>query len=487
VLYEVLREHLATFLARTTSDCGPALPAFVRRELRRYLDCGILAHGFARVHCTNCGRDELVAFSCKGRGFCPSCCGRRMIDAAAHLCDAVLPDVPIRQWVLSLPFRVRYLLAYDAKLCSAVRRILVRVILGWLAERAAARGIEGSRSGAVVLAQRFGGALNLNLHFHVLVIDGTYSASATNPLAPPTFHEAAPLTDQEVAEVVVRLRRRIVNYLRRRGRIPRDEHDDSAPPEPDEPLFAELCAASVQGRVALGPNSGAAVERFGRGNGDQRPRSMPGELCCDVDGFSLHAKVRIAAHDRDGLERLCRYVNRPPIKLERLSLARDGKVIYALRRRWRDGTSAIQFEPLDFLARLAALVPRPRAHLLTYHGVLAPAATWRELIVPRPPSSAGGTRGGSHGEQPHEPSSEFAPSPNARQAKRRTRSTWAELMLRAFSIDVLTCPHCGGLRELIAFLTDGLVVRKILEHLGLPTEPPRLAPARAPPEFEFAE
>ena len=206
-------------------------------------------------------------------------------------------------------------------------------------------------------------------------------------------------------------------------------------------------------------------------------------MCCDVDGFSLHAKVRIAADDRDGLERLCRHVTRPPIKLELLSLAPDGKVIYALRRRWRDGTSAIVFEPLDFLARLAALVPRPRAHLLTYHGVLAPAAIWRELIVPRPPSSADGT----HGEQPHEPSSESAPSPSARQRKRRTRSTWAELMLRAFSIDVLTCPHCGGLRELIAFLTDGLVVRKILEHLGLPTEARRIAPARGPPEFEFAE
>jgi len=191
----------------------------------------------------------------------------------------------------------------------------------------------------VVLAQRFGGALNLNLHFHVLVIDGTYSGHATNPLVPPTFHEAAPLTDQDVAEVVVRLRRRIVKYLRRCGRIPRDEHDESAQPEPDEPLFAELCAASVQGRVALGPNSGAAVERFGRGNGDQRPRSMPGELCCDVDGFSLQAKVRIEADDREGLERVCRYVTRPPIRLESLSLAPDGKVIYAMRRRWRDGTS----------------------------------------------------------------------------------------------------------------------------------------------------
>lgn len=73
VLSEVLREHLATFLACTTSDCGPALPAFVRPELRRDLDSGILAHGFARVHSTQSGRDELAAFSCKGRSFRPLC------------------------------------------------------------------------------------------------------------------------------------------------------------------------------------------------------------------------------------------------------------------------------------------------------------------------------------------------------------------------------------------------------------------------------
>ncbi len=117
-LYGVLQEHLATFLAEPTEESGPGLPVFVRRELHRYLDRGILAHGFARVHCASCGRDELVAFSRKGRGFCPSCCGRRMADTAAHLVNEVLPRVPVRQWVLSLPFRIRYLLAYDARICS---------------------------------------------------------------------------------------------------------------------------------------------------------------------------------------------------------------------------------------------------------------------------------------------------------------------------------------------------------------------------------
>ena len=160
VLYRVLREHLATFLSVT----GDRLPRFVGRELQRYLACGILAFGFARVHCSRCGKDELVAFSCKGRGFCPSCGARRMADLAAHLVDEVFPRVPVRQWVLSLPHRIRWLLAYDPKLCSAVRRIFVRAVLSAYRERAEREGVSAGRGGAVVFVQRFGSALNLNDH-----------------------------------------------------------------------------------------------------------------------------------------------------------------------------------------------------------------------------------------------------------------------------------------------------------------------------------
>jgi hypothetical protein len=438
----------------------------VRRELYRYLDCGILANGFARVHCAQCGRDELVAFSCKGRGFCPSCCGRRMADTALHLAEEVLPEVPIRQWVLSFPFRVRYLLAYDARLCSAVRRIFVRTLLGWLRERAESAGILASRSGAVVVAQRFGSALNLNLHFHALVLDGVYQSAS--PFERPAFQRAEPLTDQDVVQITTRLQRRILRYLVRCGRLVRAEHDEEEL-QPDEPLLAELYAASVQGRAVLAEKAGSAVERLGHRR-EARPLFLPGELCCDIAGFSLHAKVAIEAHDRNGLERLCRYLARPPIAAERLSLAPDGRVIYALRRHWKDGTRAFVFDPLDFIARLAALVPRPRTHLLTYHGVLAPAAEWRDWIVPAEPRSG---------------RSDPAPALAAqalRPTHAKTRATWAELLKRVFEIDVLTCPWCGGRRKLIALLTDGQVVRRILEHLGLPTATPALAPARAPPE-----
>jgi hypothetical protein len=221
-LHRLLREHLATFLARTSETDGPGLPRFVVRELRRYLACGILAHGFARVRCSQCGKDELVAFSCTGRGFCPSCGRRRMAETAAHLVDLVVPDVRVRQWVLSPP--IRFVLAFDPALCTAVRRIVVRAILESLEQRAARAGTPGGRSGAVVLAQRFGGALNPNLHFHALVLDGVYTS--TGLFTSPRFHPAPPLTDGEVVRLIAMITdgsivRRILEHLE----LP------SAPPE----------------------------------------------------------------------------------------------------------------------------------------------------------------------------------------------------------------------------------------------------------------
>ncbi len=98
-----MRENLETLLANAHEQGAP-VARFVERELRAYLDCGILARGFLRLHCDACGHDRLLAFSCKGRGLCPSCGGRRMAEIAAHLVNCVLPEVPVRQWVLTLPY-----------------------------------------------------------------------------------------------------------------------------------------------------------------------------------------------------------------------------------------------------------------------------------------------------------------------------------------------------------------------------------------------
>jgi hypothetical protein len=109
VLYQVVRDHLETFRAQAARvRDGEGLPHFIEEEFRGFLRCGFLAGGFARFQCDGCGLDRLVPFSCKGRAVYPSCGGRRMAERAAHLVDHVFPEVPVRQWVLTLPHRVRY-------------------------------------------------------------------------------------------------------------------------------------------------------------------------------------------------------------------------------------------------------------------------------------------------------------------------------------------------------------------------------------------
>jgi hypothetical protein len=115
VLYRGVQQHLETWLAecRDCHDDDAPVPPYVEQEFRRHLDCGILARGFARARCGQCGHDFLIAVSCKGRGVCPSCSARHMVETAAHLTDHVLPELPLRQWVLAVPKRLHCFLQRD--------------------------------------------------------------------------------------------------------------------------------------------------------------------------------------------------------------------------------------------------------------------------------------------------------------------------------------------------------------------------------------
>ena len=172
-LYQVVQEQLESFLAQVEARTGSGLPEFVKDEFEAFLECGILAHGFLRLRCADCAHEKLVAFSCKRRGFCPSCGARRMAQSAAHLVDQVIPRVPVRQWVLSFPIPLRILLAAHAELLAPVLRIIHRVIARFLLKQAGLKRATAD-TGAVTLIQRFGSAANLNIHLHCLVLDGVY-------------------------------------------------------------------------------------------------------------------------------------------------------------------------------------------------------------------------------------------------------------------------------------------------------------------------
>src|SRR5262249_28108137 len=143
-------------------------------ELRKYLRCGLPCHGCVRVVCGTCGQQMVVAYSCKCRGACPSCAARRMCGTAAHLVDHVIPDVPVRQWVLTTPGKVRRLLALRPAALTAQNRIFVEEIARWQKEKAKARGLEGSEMGSVTFVQRFNATLGCFVHLHVVALDGVY-------------------------------------------------------------------------------------------------------------------------------------------------------------------------------------------------------------------------------------------------------------------------------------------------------------------------
>lgn len=365
-LYKAVQENYKSFL-RLTEEKGKFLPKYVEKEFEDFLKCGILAHGFLRLQCVDCKKERMVAFSCKKRGFCSSCGGRRMCASAAHLVDEVFPYVGVRQWVLSFPFPVRFLLAKSPNLQAKVLEIVLRVITQYLNQKLKTKKL---KTGAVTIIQRFGGSLNLNPHLHMLVLDGCYDADGN-------FHEIEKPTNAEIAELVEIMGNRILRFLRKRGHLKALEEDAHNDPE----LLEELQAASVQSRSALNPAE--RIIKIGS-NGKYEPAKVSDYLCALKDGFSLHAGIYCGDNEREKLERLCRYVARPAVAEKRLGIAPDGqKIIYELKKAYGDGTTHLVLTPMQFMEKLAAMVPKPRVHLTRFHGVLAPNAKIRKKIIPR--------------------------------------------------------------------------------------------------------
>ena len=182
LLYRLVAEHYPVFRDQRAAEARP-LPRYAEEEFEAYLQCGRLEHGFLRVRCEGCHAEKLVAFSCKRRGFCPSCGGRRMAETAALPVEEVWPRRPMRQWVLSLPFALRFLLATRPAVLTQVLGIVYRAISGHPIGQAGMTRASAA-SGAVTPIQRFGSALNLNIHFHMLFLDGVCGSSRATSRTP---------------------------------------------------------------------------------------------------------------------------------------------------------------------------------------------------------------------------------------------------------------------------------------------------------------
>ena len=269
---------------------------------------------------------------------------------------------------------------------TAVLGVFIRALFGLYRRMARDYGIEQTQSGAVTFVQRFGSSANLNLDFHVICTDGVYAPGLDGQ---PEFFALRPPENGEVRELAQLLAKRIPALLKRRGiDTPQSDEEESDRLARDQPWLSEVYAASVSGRIATGPEAGRRVAVGGDRVDPEGIDSSASPRCAAVAGFSLHGNVSIGARDCDRLERLFRYAARPPVSIDRLEALPDGRLRYWFKTAWRNGTTHAIFEPLQFLEKLAALVPTPRAHLVRFHGLLGPAAKWRPSIVPNNAATA---------------------------------------------------------------------------------------------------
>jgi hypothetical protein len=380
-----------------------------------------------------------------------------MADIAAYLVDQLLPEAPYRQWVLTFPWTLRFRLAVDRSLFSALLRAFLLSLFAWQRRRGRALGIVGGQTGAVTFIQRFGGALNLHPHVHCLVPDGLF---VSDPEEGSRFAPLPPPTTEEVEHLLSMIARRLTRVVERHCT---DEFETDA-------LLDETVAAL---RRALASAVKPPLPSF-----ELEPTHAPApkRLCAKLAGFSLHAAQAVEAHDRSGLERLCRYGLRAPFSQERLTRRADGKVVYYLRRPWphSQGATCLVLEPHDLLRRLAALIPAPYTHLVRYHGIFASRSSLRGRLPPAPcvpegetdpPAAAGAD------ESPPGSACKSGPEPSP-PADRRRPLRWAQLLMRVFSLDALQCPRCASAMVVLALISDPQVVARILRHLKLPFEGP---------------
>jgi hypothetical protein len=323
---------------------------------------------------------------------------------------------------------------------SRVLTIVHRVICTFLVKRAGMTVRSGAQGGAVTLIQRFGSALNLNLHFHMLYLNGVYDSKGYFwPVKPPTTGDLDKITHM--------IATRVSRYLERAGYLYRDaesEYLDLISEEDD--VMHGIISASITYRLAFGPNAGrkALTLQAVPVSENQTKTSV---LVSKQSSFSLHAGVACKANQRKKLERLCRYITRPAIAEQRLSLASNGNVVVALKTPYDDGTSHVVLSPMEFMGRLAALVPKPRVNLTRFHGVFSPNSKLRQFVVPAKPAEEGVTKD--------------------QLGKTAYSMTWAQRLKRVFAIEIETCEKCGGNVKIIACIEDPVAIERILKHLGL--------------------
>ena len=275
-LFRVVLDHLEEFAMRLAgpSPASPHPHPGVVERFRKYIECGLPRFGVVRLRCPKCGEDVFAAFSCKIRGLCPSCDAKRATVTMANAVDRLLPEAGYRQWVLTLPKRLRFLTNLHPALIGDVAVILARAL-----ELFMRRKYGAGAPAHIAFVQRFGGEMNLHPHIHSIVSEGLFFKERGLFGPELGFKITAPPAESEIADLTESIRRKVIHRFKRLGYL--------------LPLDAQ--------RMLSWPNP----------------------------GFSLHAKVYVPPGDRDGLQRVLYYCGRPALSVQRVSYyAQRNLVVY---------------------------------------------------------------------------------------------------------------------------------------------------------------
>ena len=392
------RQHLARF--------GPLRPV-VTEVIDKFLDCGDLHQGFARVRCPDCRLEYLLAFSCKTRGFCPSCQQRRTVQTAQVLVEDVFATVPHCHYVLSLPVAVRSFFQRDRSLLSDLCRLANESLVEWM--RTALSRTDGA-PGIVLTLHTFGDYLNFHPHIHAIATDGLFDR--TGAFTPLPDAKLRPLRD----------------------------------------LFRAKVFRLLVERKLLSP---ALVHKF---------------MQWKHSGFNLFRGEPVAGTHRAKLEDLAQYILRHSFSVEKMTyIAPSSRVIYQSRLNPATRRNFEVFTATDFLAAITQHIPEKGAQTVKYYGYYSNKARGHR-------AKAVGRAG-----PPDQP-----PTAESAIPKKISSRTWRELIKKAWDVDPLLCPKCGGQMRLISLIEDGATIEKILRHLNFWEGLVQRTDRAPPPPLELA-
>ena len=363
---------------------------------------------------------------------------------------------------LSLPLS-DFLLAKQPKLIGDVLAVVNRALSTYLIKKAGLTKKSGAKTGSVSFIQHFGGSLNLNIHFHMMYLDGVWTFEQKKA----KFHFLTPPSLSELNNLLKTIAQRTIKLLEKRGLIIKDEgvEDKFLDLKANGPMD-HIHSSSITYRIALGKYKGRkALSLKSIPNNAKQKQEKEHPFLSRYSGFSLHAGISCKSHERKKREHIFRYISRPSLSEERLSVNDNGQVIYKLKTPYQNGTTHIVLSPLDFLSRLSSLVPRPRVHLTRFYGVFAPHFKYRALLIPKPTSKK-------------------SSSAEKEETKNSYSMGWAKRLKRVFGIDIQTYSSCGGKVKIISAIEGAQLIQRILTHLGKDYRIPKLYPPRGPPETD---